>query len=40
MDVIVMMRRKAEEVTAFATSVPGGEKKLLQDSNDNYMSLK
>lgn len=37
--VIVMMRKKAE-VTAFATSVPDGEKTVLQDSNDNYMFLK
>lgn len=37
--VIVMMRKKAEEVSAFATSVPGGEKTVLQDLNDNYMFL-
>lgn len=39
MDVIVMRRKKAEEVTAFATSFPVGEKTVLQDSNDNYMFL-
>lgn len=38
--VIVMMRKKVEGVTAFAKSVPGGEKTVLQDLNDNYMFLK